>query len=64
MPKKRRKKKKKQPKTKKVQSNIPKSASTVRFLIFLAIGLILCAIFFYFVYVKSGGSVMEDLAPQ
>jgi hypothetical protein len=61
MPKKRRKKKKRQPKTKKPQSNIPESASTTRFLIFLAIGLILFGIYYYFAYVRGGGGAMEEL---
>jgi len=46
------KKKRKKKKTKLPESGIPKSASTVRFLIFLAIGLILFVVFM--VYAASG----------
>ena len=60
MPKKKRKKKKKS-NSKTPQSNIPKSASTTRFLIFLAIGLILFGIFYYFAYIRGGGGAMEDI---
>lgn len=59
MPKKRRKKKKRQPKTKKPQRNIPETASTVRFVIFLIIGLILFCIFYYVAFLKVGG-LMQD----
>jgi hypothetical protein len=52
MPKKKRKKKK--PKTKKAQSNISDSANPVRFFIFLAIGLLLFAALFYFLFIKGG----------
>lgn len=61
MPKKRR-KKKKPPKTKKLKSNISESANPVRFLIFLAIGLILFAIFYYFAFIKGGwGSIDQEM---
>jgi hypothetical protein len=51
MPKKKRKKKK--PKTKKAQTNISDNANPVRFFIFLAIGLILLAAFFYVLFIKG-----------
>ena len=53
MPKKKRKKKKKSG-TKKAQINISDSANPVRFFIFLAIGLILFAALFYFLFIKGG----------
>jgi hypothetical protein len=46
-------------KYKKVKRSIPETANPVRFLIFLIIGLILFAIFFYFVVIESG-----TLSPQ
>lgn len=52
---KKRRKKKKPPKSKKPQSSIPKSANPVRFLIFLAIGLILLVAFFFFAILKGNG---------
>jgi len=52
---KKKRKKKKPPKTKKPQGNISDNANPVRFLFFLAIGLILLAVFFYFLLIKSGG---------
>ncbi|NQU08817.1 MAG: hypothetical protein HQ583_09660 [Candidatus Abyssubacteria bacterium] len=52
MPKKKRKKKKS--KTKKAQTNISDNANPVRFFIFLAIGLILLAAFFYVLFIKGG----------
>ncbi len=60
MPKKKH-RKKAPPKSKKVpRSSIPESASTTRFLIFLAIGFILLAVFFYFVFKEGGFSSLED----
>lgn len=61
MPKKRRKKKRK-PKTKKPQSGISESANPIRFLVMLAIGLILLAILYYFAVVTGGwGSIDQEL---
>jgi hypothetical protein len=58
MPKKKR-RKKKPSKSNKSRSNIPESASTTRFLIFLAIGFVLLAVFLYFSF-KMGFSNLED----
>jgi hypothetical protein len=58
MPKKKR-RKKKPPKSNKPRSNIPESASTTRFLIFLGIGFALLAVFLYFSF-KMGFSSLED----
>jgi len=48
------KKRRKSPKGKKYRSNIPKTANPIRFLIFLVIGLVLFAIFYFFAVIKSG----------
>ncbi len=47
-------KRRRTPKTKKYRSRIPKTANPLRFLIFLVIGLILFAIFYYFAVIESG----------
>lgn len=47
-------KRRRPPKGKKYQSRIPKTANPIRFLIFLVIGLVLFAIFYYFAVVQSG----------
>ncbi len=59
MPKKKR-RKKTPPRSKKPRSNIPESASTVRFLIFLAIGFIMLAVFIYFAFKLAGFSSLEE----
>ena len=60
MPKKKHRKKAPPRSKKNPRSNIPKSASTVRFLIFLVIGLILLVVFFYFAFKEGGFSSLED----
>jgi hypothetical protein len=49
------KRKKKKPKTKRVKRSIPETASPIRFLIFLTIGLILLGIVVYYGVIRSGG---------
>lgn len=58
MPKKKHRKKK--PKSNKPRSNIPESASTTRFLIFLAIGIIMLVVFYYYAVVLGGFSSLEQ----
>jgi len=53
MPKKKRKKKKKS-RTELPSSDISKNANPIRFLIFLAIGLILLGAFYFFLILKGG----------
>jgi hypothetical protein len=62
MPKKKR-KKKKQSKSKKPQADISRNANPIRFFIFLAIGLVLLALFFYAAY-QSGGflTLQQEMA--
>ena len=63
MPKKKRRKKKNKgnkPKSNKPRSNIPESASTTRFLIFLAIGIIMLVVFYYYAVVLGGFSSLEQ----
>ena len=60
MPKKKHRKKAPRKSKKAYRSNIPESASTTRFLIFLVIGLVLLAIFYYLTFVMGGYSSLED----
>jgi hypothetical protein len=52
-------KRRRTPKTKKFRSNIPETANPKRFLVFLAIGLLLFAIFYYFAVIKSGTIISQ-----
>ena len=51
---KKRRKRKNPPKSKKPQSSIPEGVSQIRFFIFLAVGVVLFALFYYFAIVEGG----------